>query len=170
MAACRLLALEDPMKPTHLCAAGAALLALGCALVPAQAAGVVVVNWISPAEYADIGRGAMDRERVLQNLGEQLRQLGRRLPDGQTLTLDVTDLDLAGELEPRGPNELRVLRGRADWPRMSLRFTLQAGDTPLRSGQVQLSDMSYLPDFRQRNVGYEVRMVERWFRDEFEPH
>ena len=143
------------------------LLALG-ASAAAHAAGTVEVRWLQPERFSDVGRNAMDRERTLASLAEILKQLGTQLPDGQTLTLDVSDVDLAGEIAPGRLRDIRVLRDRADWPRMDLHFTLSAGSTLLKSGSAQLADMGYMHG-PPANGGYvyEQRMIERWFKSTF---
>lgn len=156
-----------PCSPSAL-AAAAVLAALLVAPLAAQAAGQVQVRWIEPEKYADAGRGAFDRERTLEALAAHLQSLGRRLPAGQTLSLEVTDLELAGELEPfsRLHDEVRVLRGRADWPRMSLRYTLSEGSRTLAAGDAQLSDPNYflrsLPVGLRGALAYEKRMLNDW--------
>ena len=137
-------------------------------LMPAQAAGSVEVRWVEPARFSDVSRNPVDRDHELQALGQYISQLGSRLPDGQTLLIEVTDLNLAGELQPFSWRDARVLRGGADWPRMELRYSLQAGGRTLQSGQAQLSDMNYFFGLRNsERLGYEKRMVERWFKDQF---
>ena len=149
----------------------AATLCVAFAAPQAHAAGSVEVQWIKPDTYADAGRSRMDRERVMKSLGEHLQKLGKQLPDGQLLKLDVTDLDLAGEIEPFRWRDLRVLRGRADWPQMSLHYTLTADGRTLKSGDAQLQDMGYMfttsASLRQEDLGYEKRMVDQWFKAEF---
>lgn len=153
--------------------AGAALIAAVFAVVmaaplAAHAAGQVQVKWIEPEKFADAGRGSFDRERTLQALAEHLQGLGRRLPDGQTLAVEVTDLELAGEIEPfaRFHHDVRVLRGRADWPRISLRYTLSDGTRTLARGNADLSDPNYLYRSLRATQGgalaYEKRMLDDW--------
>ncbi len=155
------------MSPSiHLALVGAGL-ALLSALSPAQAAGKVEVQWLEPGQFSDAERNPIDRERVLQDLAAYMQGLGRRLPDGQTLTLAITDLDLAGEVEPIGWRDMRVLRGGADWPRMKLHFTLAAEGRTLKQGEVHLSDMGYGFSRHQESLGYEKRMFDRWFKAEF---
>src|SRR5687767_14299106 len=92
----------------------------GAAMLPAHAAGQVEVSYVKPEEFRDAGRGAIDRERTMATLTQYLQQLSKRLPDGQTLRLEVTDIDLAGEIHPSlRLNDLRVLRGGADWPHLN---------------------------------------------------
>ncbi len=141
--------------------------AVAAGLSPAQAGGGVEVNWLQPEQYSDAGRSVIDRERTLKSLAMHIQTLGRQLPDGQTLRLEVLDLDLAGEMEPWGWHELRVLRGRADWPRMTVRYTLQAGGQTLKAGEAQLADMSYLDRVRDGELAHEKRMVDRWFKTTF---
>jgi Protein of unknown function (DUF3016) len=142
--------------------------ALTAAALPAHAAGAVAVNFVQPEFFADAGRVGFDRERTMRRLTDELQQLGTRLPEGQALTVEVLDIDLAGHLEPgRGGTELRVLRGRADWPRIHLRYTLVADGQPLRSGDEWLADMTYL-DQRGRipqtqDLAFERRMLAEWF-------
>jgi hypothetical protein len=143
---------------------GLAAAALCAALAPARAAGTVDVSWVEPERFADAGRGVIERERTLRALGEYLATLGQRLPDGQQLRLEVLDLDLAGELEFMGTQELRVMRGRADGPHMSLRYALRAEGKKLKAGQAELSDLGYLIRPREGDLGYEKHMIDDWFK------
>ena len=146
----------------------AALMPLSLSLLsPAHAAGTVEVRWVEPAQFSDVSRNPIERDRELQALGKYISQLGSRLPDGQSLLIEVTDLNLAGELQPFSWRDARVLRGGADWPRMELRYSLQAGGRTLQSGQARLSDMNYFFSLRSDELGYEKRMVERWFKEQF---
>lgn len=156
-------------------AALATLTLLAASTLPAAAAGKVEVSFVEPEKFADAGRSVIDRERTLKSLGEYLQSLGRELPDGQTLRLEVTDLDLAGNVEPfgwRGMNDVRVLRGRADWPHLYLRFKLLAPDRELKAGEAHITDLSYMYSLRGRDspgdmLAYEKHMVRRWFNETF---
>lgn len=153
----------------------AVLALLAASALPAAAEGKVEVNFVEPEKFADAGRSVIDRERTLKTLGDYLQGLGRELPDGQTLHLEVTDLDLAGNVEPfgwRSTSDVRVLRGRADWPHMHLRFKLLAEGREVKTGQAQLADISYMYSLHGRHsagdmLGYEKRMVRRWFNETF---
>jgi Protein of unknown function (DUF3016) len=142
--------------------------------LPAWAA-EVEVRFVDPDKFVDAGRSNSDRERTMRMLADYLRTLGRELPAGQTLRVEVKDIDLAGNIEPFGWHrfdEVRVMRGRADWPHMHLSYTLQAEGRTLQAGDAQLADLSYMYTLRGRvhgvdELSYEKRMVRRWFDETF---
>ena len=140
---------------------------------PSGAAGSAEVSYVQPDRFTDVGRGSVDREHTLQSLTQFFDTLGKRLPDGQTLRVEVLDVDLAGEIWPRSAHEVRVLRGRADWPHMTLRYTLLEGSRTVKAGEARLADMSYL--FNQQRLSqygdlpFEKRMLDRWFKEEIAP-
>ena len=148
----------------------AAVLCLAAAL-PAQAsAGQVEVSYVKPADFRDAGRGEAERDRTMKTLTQYLRNFASRLPDGQTLRIEVTDIDLAGEVYPnRSLTDLRVLRGGADGPHVDLRFTLLDASRTLKSGEVRLSDPAYLFGVQRppidSDLSHEKRMLKRWFDD-----
>ena len=133
----------------------------------ALAAGQVEVSFQPVDQLSDVGRG-LDRERNVKALGDHIKALATRLPDGQMLSVEVLDVDMAGELRPtRRADELRVLKGTADWPKLELKWSLTRGGQTLKSGQERLSDMAYLQHpLRGGDTGpvaYEARMIDRWF-------
>lgn len=135
----------------------------------AHAAGKVEVGYVKPEQFSDAGRFASDREQVQKTLTEFLVGMGRDLLDGQTLRIDILDIDLAGELVPQSARDIRVLRGGADWPRIRLRYALSGPGGPMKSGEVRLMDMNYLqsgmrPEPRDTELPYEKRMLRQWFR------
>ena len=153
------------------------LLALGLSAVlvtpPAAAAGTVEVTWVQPERYIDTGRKLWEREDALKSLGAHFKKLGPQLPDGQTLKIEVLDVDLAGDLEPGAGRDLRVLRGGADGPRITLRYTLQQGEQTLKAGEEQLTYPNYYQGTLRANVqsdsdlAYEKHMIVQWFAATF---
>jgi hypothetical protein len=137
--------------------------------LPVHAAGKLDLNFIAPESFSDIGHGSYDRERNLKTLADYLQTLAAQLPEGQTLKLEVLDIDLAGELLPRATQEVRVMRGTVDWPQMALRYTLTQNGAALKSGEARLSDLGYLTALRARDtaggdLAYDKRMLQDWFR------
>lgn len=148
------------------------LLPLAVALSgPAQAAGTLELAFVQPEQFTDIGHSSFDRAQNLSALQAHFDHLAQRLPDGQRLEVQVLDVDLAGEVQPFAPPELRLMRGGVDWPRMTLRYTLKAGDTTLAQGEDRLADTAYLFTRRglneQQALPYERRMLDTWFQQRF---
>ncbi|MDT7836613.1 DUF3016 domain-containing protein [Aquabacterium sp. OR-4] len=159
-------------RPQAASALAALLLAMAAAAAsgPARAA-TADVRFVEPERYTDAGRG-IDAEQVREALARQLQQLAAtRLPADQALHIEVLDIDLAGELNPwlRAASDIRVMKGRADWPRLHLRYTLARGEQVLRQGEARLSDMNYLQQTGlgagRGSLAYEQRMLERWMRE-----
>lgn len=149
--------------------ASAALLA---ATWTGAAAGTATVAFVHPENFGDLPHGAADRELVLKSVADHFIRLARdRLPADTDLKVEVLDLDLAGRVVPsfRWPgNEIRVLHGGADWPRMTLRYTISRGGQVLSSGEEHLANMDY-----QNHIGhyfdddplrYEKAMIDDWFK------
>ena len=133
----------------------------------------VQVTFDKPDDYSDVPFSSRDREQVLAGLGNHFTWLGKSLPPGQDLRIEITDVDLAGREDParRGAFDVRVMTGRADWPRLRLRYTLEQHGKVIASGNAYLSDMSYLQHINRysRNdaLRYEKRMIDDWFKNTF---
>ncbi|MGY8669253.1 DUF3016 domain-containing protein [Bradyrhizobium sp. UFLA05-109] len=146
-------------------AAAALMAALLC---PSSGVAGVKVRFINPERYTDADAyGGGSREATLAEFRAYLETLGRRLlAPGQNLSIDVLDIDLAGQDEPRGRGtEVRVMRDVTP-PRIKLRYTLSGGRRT-RSGEDDLSDMNYLMNSSGRlggRYGYEKALLDDWFR------
>jgi len=151
------------------------ILTLACASA-AHAGGVVSVSFIEPSRFIDAKDRSGDATSSLKQIEEYLQYLGKRyLPDGQQLKIEITDVDLAGELRPSRSltEQFREVRGRADWPRIDLRYSLVGPDgKELRSGQESLRDMDYtnqIPSYgaNYEPMRYEKQLLEHWMKMRF---
>lgn len=151
-------------------------LAVLVVLTAGGASAAVSVAFSHPESYRDLPFAQTDREAVLKELGEHFAWLGKELPAGQDLKVEVLELDMAGRIRPnfRGGQDLRVLRGGADWPQMVLRYSLESNGRVIASGEDKLSDMDYLGHINRYADGdslrYEKRMIDDWFRKKFAAH
>lgn len=133
----------------------------------------VSVTYTEPEKFSDLPFAPIEREQVLKDLRAHFVELGKKLPADQDLKIEVRNVDLAGREEPtRGAsNEIRVMRGGADWPHISLRYSLESNGKVLRSGSEELSDMVYLNRIGVYSSGdrlrYEKRMIDDWFAKQF---
>jgi hypothetical protein len=137
-------------------------------------ASTVDVSFVNPDSYGDAGNSKWDEAPNLQMLARYMQTLGQQyLPPNQSLKLELLDVDLAGTVKPsaRGGGEVRLVRGKADFPRMHLRYTLLADGQPVRNGDEWLSDLGYtghLPTYRKNEpLYYEKYMLLSWFKSRF---
>lgn len=149
---------------------GKAVLAAALALSAGLASANVTVNYVEPDKYSDLPFNPWTRQVVLEDLAGYFNELGKALPAGQQLTVDVINIDLAGRQAPssRSAKYRRTVTGGADWPVIELRYTLVANGQVVNSGAVQLKDMAYLDHLDQPSLvldrlRYEKRMVKEWF-------
>ena len=146
-----------------------AVLAATCAAARAD----VQVNFIEPEKFSDIkdSNGFRDAE-VLDDIKTYLvAQFTKRLP-GRDVRVDVTDVDLAGEVEPflwRG-QWLRVMRSVTS-PAIELSYEVREGGKVVQQGKTRLRDMNYQDGSNffgsSESLRYEKRMLDRWMQREF---
>lgn len=145
----------------------AAVALLGAAA--AQASGRAEVRYVQPERYADAGFGAVEQERTQRVLTAHFDRLAQRLPDGQVLRVDVTDVDLAGEVDTLAFHRVRVLGQLPDAPRLGLKYELRQGEQVLAQGEERLTDLAYLDRSRglrrDEPLPYEGRLLDRWFSE-----
>ena len=154
----------------------AAFVAAFCA-VSAARAGEARVEFVAPERFTDASVTGDHRigpdEPTLRELADHLRRLAQHgLPEGQVLEVQVTDIDLAGRYDPlrlEGRNT-RVVRA-VDWPRITLRYSLRAGDRVLAAGEEVLQDQAF--EFRAGRsqpggrLFSEKAMLDDWFQERF---
>lgn len=150
-----------------------ALLALCAPLTHAGAQ--VEVSFVQPQDFTDMKGGWLRDDSLRQALMQHLTMLGHKgLPDGQLLRVEITDIDLAGEIEhTRHLSEIRVMRDVTS-PRINLRWRLESADksaTPMT--EVTLRDVAYLARINRYAQGdplrYEKQMLDEWFEHTFTP-
>ena len=143
------------------------------ALASAAAKADVQVNFIHPEQFSDIkDNNGLRRPEVLKEIEAHLvARLGKALP-GREVRVDVSDVDLAGEVEPfawRG-HWLRVMRTGTS-PSIELSFEVREGGKLVQRGATRLRDMGYQDGFNTYADGdplrYEKRMIDQWLRREF---
>lgn len=150
----------------------AAVLALGCVFA-GQVHALAEVRFLEPEKFSDAGETDRERDANLKILAEHLQAQVEKFAPGQQVQFEVTDVDLAGQMEPYGRRmeRLRVLRGITS-PKIDFRFTVSEGGQALRQGEVHLRDLAYQSRtlgryFDSEPLRYEKQMLDDWFRAEF---
>ncbi|KQQ32968.1 hypothetical protein ASF61_12825 [Duganella sp. Leaf126] len=135
----------------------------------------VSVSYVKPDEFIDVPRSQIERERLLKDFTQYFSSFDNKLAPGQQLKIEVLDIDLAGRLWPRrsGGDDIRVMTGGADWPHMTLRYTLEENGAVLRSGESELSNMMYQQRLTRLSdsdpLRYEKQMIDDWFEKTIAP-
>lgn len=115
------------------------------------------------------GKGLNDVQEGLRNAF--FESAAKYLAPKQTITIEVTGIDLAGRLEPvAGSSDIRVMHG-ASWPRLEFTYTLMENGAVMASGRAEIADRNYLDGFnshpRGERLRYERKMLSTWFRKTF---
>jgi hypothetical protein len=155
---------------------------LGCSVAANRAAPAhasrITVTFVQPERFTDVKDSVLGSERgaadLLGDLDRYLRAAGERyVPAGVTLEIRVTNVDLAGELEPwRGPqfDRVRIMRDIYP-PRIDLEFRLiDASGAVAKEGRRALRDPLYLTRAAlgdSDRLRYDKQLLGEWLRQEF---
>ncbi len=142
----------------------------------------VNIEWEDPKSYTDVRPSNQSRKRFREStfnrIEKHLEKLALKLPDGQTLKMTVTDLDLAGHVWPGhiagldSTSEVRIIK-RIDIPRVDFSYQLMdASGAVLKEGEEKLKDMNFQEHgtnrFSDDALRYEKNMLTDWFKNTFE--
>jgi hypothetical protein len=141
-------------------------------VVPLAVHAQVNVRYTDAQHFTDMGSSESERAQAQRQLTQHIEALAKQyMPAGQTLDIEITDVDLAGrqQVSFRRP-QLRVVKS-VDWPSINLRYVLKAGEQILQQQEVRLSDMGFDQRLRIASANAplhdERRMLEEWFRTAF---
>jgi hypothetical protein len=138
-------------------------------LAAGSASAAVNVTWVHPENFHDLPFPGADRKEMLDQIADHFKKLGENLAPGEDLRIEITDFDPAGRRVQsiRLGRDLRVMKGRADWPRMDLRYAVERNGQVLKSGESHLQDMNYQQTssryFDSEPLRYEKQMIDTWF-------
>jgi hypothetical protein len=137
------------------------------------------VTFSDPDKFTDAAnsqRGSdFGRDGNLQDLREHvLRKANSYVPEGQKLEVTITDVDLAGEIEPwRSPqaHDVRIIKDIYT-PRIDLSYRLidSATGAVVKEGTSKLRDLNFTMNLhanRQDPRVYEKALLDDWLRREF---
>lgn len=144
-------------------------------LISGSLSAKVEVTFEDPESYRDIAYGDNNVRRGIRvhipMLEKHILKQGERfLEEGQSLSMVVTDVDLAGDYEPwRSPNfdDIRIVKSIYP-PR--IRFTYELTDADgnvLKSGEEHLVDMNFQYRLRTNThdeLFYDKAMITDWMR------
>ena len=136
----------------------------------------VVINWHEPKQYRDVrspnGGQKHYQENVFYQLDKHFQKSAKKfLPQGFSMKVKVTDLNLAGDtrFHTIGNQEVRLIKP-IYWPSMTFEYQLYEGDKLVQSDSIKLKDISFMErsGFGRKSQGlyYEKRLITDWFDNE----
>jgi hypothetical protein len=143
----------------------------------------LTVTWGDYQTFTDVkpanGMRKAYAESTFKTLEEYMHKLAADLPQGHTLAMTITNLDLAGRVLPgsftglglHSTDMIRVIK-TIDIPRIEFTYEYKdANGIVLKSDTVNLKDMSFMtghnPLFSSDSLKYEKNMLRKWFKDTF---
>jgi hypothetical protein len=144
-------------------------------LQPLAEAAEVNVTWTNPDEYRDIhaGNGSKKhfRKTTFKELEKHISKLAKKLPDNQKLEIEVTNIDLAGDVNIGGVRQLRIIKD-IYYPRFEFEFKLLAADdTIILTKKENIKDMGFMVHnhlkYRNQSLGFEKQLLDEWFQKAF---
>jgi hypothetical protein len=156
------------------------LLTLPVLLIGGRSAAVaetVNVTFVHPETYTDAslygGVGTKAGKPVLKELSQYLEMLGTRyLASGQSATVEIMDIDLAGQFEPwrKFAYDVRIMRDVYP-PRITIRYRLMDSGRIVTEGQETLVNVDYLANpavrLSEDPLRYEKALLADWFQKRF---
>ena len=136
------------------------------------------VTWTDHEKYRDIKPSSEGRkhfrERVFKNFEKHFAKLAEKLPEGQILKLNITDVDLAGDTHVGGVDQIRIVKD-IYFPKMNFSYSLfDANGIVVLSEEVILKDMNFMMGntlkYKNKSLGYEKKMIDEWFTETFKSY
>ncbi|ASP48313.1 DUF3016 domain-containing protein [Cognaticolwellia beringensis] len=136
----------------------------------------VEVKWTNPDKYTDVDAGEEHRQhfkdRTFKAFEKHFAKLAELLPENQKLIFDITNVDLAGDVNFGGVKRIRIVKDLF-FPRMEFSYQLlNADNSVIKSEEVSLKDMGFMMHsglrYRNQTLGYEKEMLDDWFKKTFE--
>lgn len=148
-------------------------IALGLLALNANAQADVHVNFVKPETFVDIkDNNGFRQDEILKDIEAHLIAQAQKYLPAREVRINVTDVDLAGHVEPFGRSAtwVRVMR-TVTLPSISLNYEVLDGGKVVQRGEARLRDMNYqdgfIGYFSGDTLRYEKRMIDRWFQGEF---
>ena len=138
-------------------------------LLAAPAQSAVVVTFPGSDRYTDVEGWGQRAKPAIEAIERHIQELAARyIAPRDTLRIEVIDIDLAGDVRLVGSSmsAVRIVRGPVDWPRITLRYTLES---PGASATTREETLTYREGLGNRSEAFfhEKRMLDDWFRARF---
>lgn len=136
----------------------------------------VDVSWSDPHKFRDLSsvteKKSSFQHRFFKEINKHLNELSTRLPHGYKLSIDVTQVDLAGRIDFVHGQRIRVIKDMY-YPNMAFTYRLHDNSGKLMlSSSEQIKGKAFLANATPRSsvfdsFPYEKRMLTNWYKKEF---
>jgi hypothetical protein len=154
------------------------LVMLMCISMPAWVhAGESVVKWHDFNDYRDVRASNQTKssyhKHIANSIEKHVAKLAEQLPTAYKLNLEITELDLAGDVHFGGTNEIRVVKP-IYFPQLKLNYSLnnEKGEVIGEGSDIKLKDMGFMDKIKMGHdeaFYYEKRLLTEWFGEEILP-
>jgi hypothetical protein len=151
------------------------LVVLMCLSMPAWAhAGEAVVKWHDFNDYRDVRASNQTKssyhKHIANSIEKHVAKLAEQLPSAYKLSVEITELDLAGDVHFGGTNEIRVVKP-IYFPQLQLNYSLKndKGEVMGEGSDIELKDMGFMNGIkrgRDEPFYYEKRLLTEWFDEQ----
>jgi hypothetical protein len=146
------------------------------ALPSVVCAGEAQVKWHDFNDYRDVRPSNQTKgsyhKQIAKSIDEHFAKLSEQLPKNYSLKIEVTDLDLAGDVRYGGVNEIRVVKP-IHFPRIEFNYVLSdESGVVAQEDNVSLKDMGFMDKIkmgRDEAFYYEKRLLTEWFGEQVLP-
>ncbi|NMP31775.1 DUF3016 domain-containing protein [Thalassotalea sp. M1531] len=135
----------------------------------------VDISWSDADKYRDLRSVTETRasfqQRFYKEISKHLNELSQSLPHDYKMSIDVTNVDLAGRIQLVKGQQIRVVKDMY-YPNMAFKYKLLDKSGQLvASEDVQVKGTNFLlnSNSRMRNEAFphEKKMLTEWFKKEF---
>ena len=141
--------------------------------------GIVKIEWQNPKKFRDIKTSNELQSRFENRLFETLtkninKQAEKVLKPGQKLEMQVSDVDLAGDMRPTfgaTSGDIRIVKDLYP-PRVIFTYKITQGEKVVIAGDVTLRDMSFMSNsqgFNEKPFHYESNLFNDWLQKSIAP-
>lgn len=148
-------------------------------VLPAAHAVEIEVNFKDSDNYRDIRPGnetrKMFKERVFKQITKQFTESAAEVAIGHKMVVDITDIDLAGDIDHFYTANHRAMRVVKPiyYPRISFSYRLEdKNGMVIKESEESLKDMGFLDRssalrYERGGFKYEKRLIDEWFKVSF---
>lgn len=135
------------------------------------------IKWTNIEKFADVRAdytGVTEyREYIVFNIEKHFKKLASKLPENQTLRVEVQDIDLAGDIKMFDARLIRVVK-QGQPPRIAFNYQLiDVNKNIIKGGDENIRNASFMNTISSRlknsAFGFEKSLLNKWYKKSLKP-